>query len=128
MEYKQTIDLLIKSYKQGTLTQGNCSRCVVGNLIANGLGYKVTQHGWEGKYVSKSYSWHNNLNGANLKLGREQIAATGYTKRQVRKIDEAYEGGAGVLEGLEAAAKVLATIHNAPEKELTNSLKRISRL
>lgn len=127
MEYKQTIDLLIKSYKQGTLRQGWCTSCVVGNLVANGLGYKILGYGWEGDEIS-SRAWFDNLCGQNKAEGRKQIKATGYNKRQVRNINSAFEGGYDTLKGLTAATKVLASIHNVPEKTLTNSLKRISRL
>jgi hypothetical protein len=143
--FEKTVDILVKAYLNDTLEHGNCYACAVGNLVADSLQYKIVPYTspsrrrslsfkWEGSSVGNDYPGQSGwatvfcTNGAHQELrpeayhaipsAKEQIDATGYTWRELAKIEFAFERGQysdesndEMFNGLMAVVEVLADIH-----------------
>jgi len=140
--FENSVDVLLKAYLNDTLEHGNCYACAVGNLVANGLNrtlikdWQEKRYKWQGTnfhcdYPSKQgwakvfctigtpiyytqYLRPDSYRG----IAKEQIDSTGYTWRQLAKVEKAFESakyGANeddyMFNGLMAVIDVLAEIH-----------------
>lgn len=80
--FNQTVDILAKAYFAETLIHGSACACAVGNLVAaNG------DWSYNGSWAAVVLCPDLFLEG----VVREQIEATGYTVRQIIRIERAFE-------------------------------------
>jgi hypothetical protein len=108
----KAIDIFLDAINEGTLAKGNCSACAVGNLVAHGLGGKVsivnTGVGRYAKFEHPSDIWLDNSDWSNafctdgghqIKIPRsfgnqeviKNIEATDFTLEELMQIEFAFE-------------------------------------
>lgn len=134
-KFEDTISILVKAYQNNTLQRGNCHACAVGNLIASkcGLVYDENNH-WENNsprwywvFITTFKGQHkspNNYEG----ISKEQIDSTGYTWKQLAKIEFAFESAPkgetkdeSMFNGLMAVVDVLMKMHKIDKKKESNT-------
>jgi hypothetical protein len=144
--YHKTVNILYDAYFNDTLRHGNCNACAVGNLVAANLGIKYRPYiGIFGDLVS----WNSARHIASSLIGwptvftrfpgateqeknpfayegqaKIQIDSTGYTWRQLAKIEYAFETAKKgrsdedyMFNGLIAVLEVLKKIHKVEDDE-----------
>jgi hypothetical protein len=146
--FEHSVAILTKAYLNNTLHKGSCQACAVGNLIADSLGLRVIEGNtfmfWgepgqitldtTGRHPAFDTLWFDYLHhyfsmdtdggAVKKKIGAEQIKGTGYSRRKLFRIEEAFEQGnpshscdtpenmeRGMYKGLLAVVDVLAKIH-----------------
>jgi len=108
----KAIDIFLDAINEGTLAKGNCSACAVGNLVAHGLGGKVSiVNTGVGRYAKFSHpsdicldnsDWSTAFctdGGYQVKLAhlfneplvRRNIEATDFTLEELMQIEFAFE-------------------------------------
>jgi hypothetical protein len=108
----KAIDIFLDAINEGTLAKGSCTTCAVGNLVAHGLGGKVsivnTGIGRYAKFEHPSDIWLENGNWSNAfctdggyqvklphlfnePLVRRNIEATDFTLEELMQIEFAFE-------------------------------------
>lgn len=142
-DFNHSVGVLVQAYFDGTLEHGNCYACAVGNMVAAGLGVRVVKD--HGSFI-RNIRWDNgedypaggfnefNENGwgalfattdrrqeidekfLQSKRVQEQISATGYSWRELARIEFAFESvdrrrKDKMFNGLMAVVDVLADIH-----------------
>lgn len=137
--FENTVDILVKAYLNDTLKHGNCAACAVGNIVAKSLEYKVQGHSWLKNNKSIIPEWDLVFCTAFFKqdvdetfyfgTAKKQIDSTGYTWRELSRIEKAFESircksedwnsDEHMLKGLFAVVDELAIIHgiNLEQKE-----------
>jgi hypothetical protein len=137
--YDKTISILVKAYLNDTLEHGNYCGCAVGNLIADGMGFKLTVCEDESGYNRIRWDdqqeiaehWFGFIAGGkfNKKLAEEHILSTGYTGANITDIEHAFESIPYNTEkyermylGLMEVVSVLGQIHEV-EKEAIEETK-----
>jgi len=127
-KFYQSVNVLVKAYLEGTLIQGDCAACAVGNLVAAKGGLRrVSYNLWhtpEGRHVEPFWfdliKFPGELDGPERIQGNKQIELIGYSLAEVDAIECAFElrsftgNSAGVdtiLKGLMAVVDTLASIH-----------------
>lgn len=140
--FNRSISILVKAYLDGTLVKNHCAACAVGNLVAGGMGFKVTagpqtrprRAYWDGG--KELPTWDNVfMTSAGEQticprmLGipevKAQIDATGYPWEDLARIEYAFETApGGMFGGLMAAVEILCEIHETSEttKQETKAL------
>lgn len=148
-KFDETVSILVKAFLDGTLAHADCAACAVGNIIAAKIGAKIVcieNVGYGGAEWERDGDWLTigwpevfcTRNGDQVVqpgkyLGqiKRQIDASGYTWRELAKIESAFEAAhnpesnrdeAGepvdqlnpewMFNGLMAVVDVLAEIHN----------------
>lgn len=126
--YQKTVDILVKAYFEDTLEHGNCSACAVGNIV----NYEKSKMSWSWANVFCTSSRiqivePNNYEGA----AKDEIDSTGYTWRELAKIEYAFEtapkGNSGdewMFNGLMAVIDVLDQIHENTDNQVTATTKQ----
>jgi hypothetical protein len=131
--FESTVKILVEAYLNDTLEHGNCYACAVGNIVAANMGHsfvpcqdrtskKITWDITKGLYAGRGDygSWYETLGldffGATPSVrGRMEIESTGYSDRELIRIENAFEGaswlGDRMFNGLMAVVDVLAEIH-----------------
>lgn len=121
--FEKTVDILVKAYLNDTLERGFCSCCAVGNLVAHALGTKsilssnAFENGVQAEWRAVTAFYGTYLMPDNYRdETKRQIDATGYTWRQIARIEAAFELAKGPTKdrefnGLMAVVDVLADIH-----------------
>lgn len=105
--FDRTISILVKAYQQETLVHMNCCACAVGNIVAANCGisyiptctsdkeYKIVYLHHSGIYNPRLPSWFEVCEEENYgNYSKEcilQIESTGYTVKQIQKIERAFE-------------------------------------
>jgi len=116
--FNSTVDILVKAYLNDTLEHGDCKACAVGNMVRSAA-YPL----WE----KDSGAWYDivvcgNVSDQFEQLAKDQVIATGYSKKELKSIEKAFENADGdydnfgdvidTYHGLMAVVDVLAEIHN----------------
>jgi hypothetical protein len=115
-KFQNTVAILVKAYLEGTLQKGNCAMCAVGNLVAAALDLDMNMGNgpcWltkQGDYILPTWFSVDN---------ETQRKAIGYTRHQVSRIEDAFEGwyefekdeDESEFGGLMRVVEVLADIH-----------------
>lgn len=123
--FEHSIDVLVKAYFNGTLTHGQDCACAVGNLISDACGFEpgLADTAWFG-YIHNLHAYK-----ATHKLGKQHVLATGYSKREIYRIERAFEDFGNHTDkdgykGLMAVVDVLAEIHgiDLEQKETAKGL------
>src|SRR5689334_8450222 len=133
-DFNHTVNVLVKAYFKGELKHGNCQACAVGN-ICNDAGaprFYIADFdnmptfccgSWKAVFVTtsegrqiKSPKHHSDSEW--LKAGHEVIAMTGYSVKELAKVEYAFETAPKgqsedewMFNGLMAVVDVLAEIH-----------------
>lgn len=131
--FDNTVSILAKAWLAGTLVKGNCCACAVGNICAAALGAQITDvhrshqglvfanwsadsPAWQSVFCTRPFGQTLHANSYAGKA-KEQIDATGYSWRQLARIEKAFEtasnqdGEAAEFAGLMAVVDVLADMH-----------------
>ncbi len=97
--FHKTVNILVQAYLKGTLKHMDPCACLVGNLIAANMNYKVSQNLWEdsnGKV--QSFTWYNLIMAnrgyecfAYLNEAKKEIEVTGYGLEDIIKLESAFE-------------------------------------
>jgi hypothetical protein len=145
--FEKTVDILVKAYLNDTLVHGNCAACAVGNIIAHALGtapIRSSSHPtqflwaeydngrsakWYTLFVTSSKTLKQYINPIYLALASKEIDATGYTWKELARIEFAFESAPRtcswddytndewMFNGLMAVVSVLAEIHGVSLEE-----------
>lgn len=131
-KFHHTIGVLVKAYLNNTLERGHDCACAVGNLVADACGYSGIEWeaAWFDVYVCK-VKWEDSL-----ALAKEQIESTGYSVKEIIKIEKAFEKAewardekgwiddeASMFNSLVAVVDVLAEIHGIDLSTLEETKK-----
>lgn len=117
--FEKTVDILVKAYLNDTLEHGNCAACAVGNIVVSVHGYQYySQSPLTGLKVDEIITydnWYSVLTGHESYRGRKEIEKTGYSFKEIRRIEAAFERSRDLpdrmFNGLMAVVNVLADIH-----------------
>lgn len=146
--YHKTVDILYQAYFNDTLMHTNCCACAVGNIVSANCGYGIpvksseeqkatwvgapypSNDGWARVFVTNVFGGaiQRALPAQYTGLAKFQIDATGYTWRQLAKIEYAFEmadQGSNdedwMFNGLVAVLEVLKEIHQVTDEDLIQS-------
>jgi hypothetical protein len=150
--YKKTVDILYQAYFNDTLQHGNCYACAVGNIVAANCGYSFKTsldamqfqnlywaHESESIYdcsiqASNQEMWYDAIGGGSVirsgfnATAIKQIDATGYTPKELCKVEVAFERAARgnnneqhMFNGLEAVLEALKLIHAITDDDNINN-------
>jgi hypothetical protein len=145
--YKKTVDILYDAYFNDTLEHWNCTACAVGNIVAANMGIKIipVRRGFvkfgnpPGSDAFSPYEnsgcWFPSISYGSVntltKAAKKQVAATGYSARELAKIEKAFENcGYSVssedymFNGLVAVLEVLKEIHEVTDEPHTENVTR----
>lgn len=125
-DFNHSVSVLVQAYLNDTLEHGDCTACVVGNLI-KASGYKLekdyrdTETYWLRYIEYKHRGWFGQYD---FRIALEQIASTGYTSAELDVIERAFEKAPignseddWMFNGLMAVVDVLAEIHGIDLKQ-----------
>lgn len=133
--YHKTVGILYDAYFNDTLERGNCHACAVGNMIAANCKIPFDQFimwsigipEWDRVFrtaekIQIKNPWEYSS------IAKEQIDSTGYSWKELAKIEFAFETASsqGTIEdkmfaGLVAVLKVLKEIHQVTDEDLLQS-------
>ena len=132
--YKKTVDILYQAYFNDELEHGNCAACAVGNICA---GNGIPRHHPDLRQEINNASWRFKFM---TRLGQQRvketapasamkvIRATGYTWRQLARIEYAFETAwtgyskeDHMFNGLVAVLEVLKEIHQVTDADEINN-------
>jgi len=138
--FDEAIKALVKGYFEESLIRGSCAACAVGNIIANamnediivtkGVTGSVKDYGtWKGGFnileswftvfgsrgmFGEQYILESNYRG----VPREQIDSTGYSYKELARVEKAFESkGEDMFTGLMAVVDVLCEIEGKSQEE-----------
>lgn len=134
--FENTVSILVKAYLSDELAHSLCSACAVGNIVAASIGTRPMRcktgptefENGEFENGEDATLWLDALHNLNCNAGEMQIRATGYTHRELLRIEAAFEAAPGrpekpgiwrgkqvdpewMFNGLMAVVDVLAEIH-----------------
>lgn len=122
-KFNEDVDILQKAYFDGILEHDNCSACVAGNLMS-AKGQFITVSSGADNYLitdddKNADKWHSLICGYaenGDKIGAAQIKSIGYSIKEVRRFEAAFEATDDGYDkdgynGLMAAVDVLADIN-----------------
>lgn len=140
--YEKTVSILVQAYLNDTLEHGDCCGCAVGNMVAANCGYSFIKLQNYQEWESNSPCWDDvfctargkqELHMRNYRLSeeaRKQIDSTGYSVRQLAKIEFAFETAPygdsddeWMFNGLMAVIDILDQIHGNTDTEVTTTQK-----
>lgn len=114
-KFEHSVNVLLKAYLNNELEHSNCIACAVGNLIRDSMGISCSY--WSNVFMSAFGVQRININ-EYTGLAKIQIDSTGYTWKELAKIEFAFENAnVGKSEddymfnGLMDVIDVLADIH-----------------
>jgi hypothetical protein len=135
-KFNHSVGVLVKAFLDDTLDHGNCGACAVGNLVADALNDKdfkvfgpmnltgelVHGIGWAAVFCTTGKGRQLLIPGQYKGDAKKQIDATGYSWRELARIEKAFELHnpdytktidieEGMFNGLMAVVDVLADIH-----------------
>lgn len=126
--FHKTIGILVNAYLKGTIKQGECAACVVGNLIAANMSYEVKEI-WRGEWRWECEGYSDNdafrwfdviVNNYHIdEKVEEQVESTGYTIDELKSLEQVFEDVAYRFDekvGLMSVVNKLCEIH---EMDLT---------
>jgi len=91
---KNSIEILQRAYLEETLIAGDCQACAVGNLVAKS-GYKGKPYDWRFIFVTSKGEQHffslGEVSPADMFRGYKAIKATGYSVRELARIEYTFE-------------------------------------
>lgn len=149
--HKETVDILYQAYFNDTLKYRQCPACVVGNIIAARMGYKIKQSKDEYMYWENEHGIHEQVAWVSFVITtayldqtidpkalkcpvvRNQLAATGYEPMEVALIEYTFENTGylsrskgkseeeQMFDGLVAVLNVLDRIHEVSSEDLSAS-------
>lgn len=96
--FERNTGILARAWLDGTLREGSCTKCAVGNMIAGNMGYKVTDAlFWKESGHTVWPRWLPLIMGYTMQHSEKvralaQIASTGYGLKEVALIEETFEG------------------------------------
>lgn len=136
--YKKTVDILFDAYFKGTLEHSDCNACAVGNIVAANCDEYVTQNrgfGWPRVFttVTNSDGSHQQIITPDNYDGeaKRQIEVTGYSWKQLAKIELAFETADKgtsdedyMFNGLVDVLEVLKEIHQVEDEPAQTSKTR----
>lgn len=144
--FEHSVDVLVKAYFDGTLVHGDFCACAVGNLIASAHGASVipqreTIFKWSNGYPKWHLVFYSGLTEQKFNKHnyhgeiRDEIEATGYTLRNLMRIEAAFESTktypvpkCEVFNGLMAVVDVLADIHGVDLSVKQNAVTRFEEI
>lgn len=134
-KFNRTVAVLVAAYLNNTLRHGECAACAVGNIIAAEIGAVPTDSGdeflgwsWMRNQVEITVGWHHvfcTSEGSQKQSPlnyygqiKRQIDASGYTWKELAKIEAAFESSMvgeseddWMFNGLMDVVEVLSEIH-----------------
>jgi hypothetical protein len=150
--YKKTVDILYQAYFNDTLQHGNCYACAVGNIVAANCGdsFKTSLNAMQFQNLYWSHEpesiydcsiqaddqamWYDAIGGGVVirssfnATAIKQIAATGYTPKELSKVEVAFERAARgnnneehMFNGLVAVLDQLSIIHEITDTDNINN-------
>lgn len=137
--FDNTVNILVKAYFNDTLEHLNCSACAVGNIIADACNFKYVrrkhlcvQWKWKDGQIPKWYDKDNSTDKA-VVIDCDQTKATGYSTKELQRIEHAFEGVAyygpdAMFNGLMAVIDVLADIHGIDLTQKEESKKLFQKV
>ena len=144
--YQKTVDILVQAYFNDTLVHQSCSACAVGNIVAANKGKTPSEYS---KEVMKRGNFQNGavktwtavfatsegkqkIHQRYLKFDfiKKEIASTGYTWKELARIEFAFESASKglsedehIFNGLMAVIDVLDKIHENADQEGSTATK-----
>jgi hypothetical protein len=134
--YSKTISILVKAYLNDTLETGDCNKCAVGNLcsaagfppatMGDDISIRPTAASWAVVFRTYDVDEEQTIWMEEYKdIPKLVIKSTGYTLKQLQKIEFAFEKkGKDMFAGLMAVIDILGEIHEV-EKETTEETKKL---
>lgn len=136
--FEKTVGILVNAYRNNTLRHGDCQACAVGNIIAANCGIDGTMSrtewkektgevallGWGSVFMTGEC--YQRINESKYKgAAKFQIDSTGYTWKELAKIEYAFETAPKgnndddwMLNGLLSVYNVLCDIHEVDPTEV----------
>ena len=132
--FEKTVGILVNAYQNDTLRHSMCSACAVGNIVAANLKYTINTT-WCFSWVEKPVNWwrvfmtsdgRQQITTIDYKgKAKEEIDSTGYTWKELAKIEYAFETASKgsnddewMFNGLLAVYDVLCEIHEVSKGEV----------
>lgn len=130
--FENSVNVLVKAYFSGFLEAMSCEACAVGNLVADAKGYTYkNMYNFFGPEWAEAPAVWSDVIGIEMcmveykGLAKDQIDSTGYTPKQLQKIEIAFMLKAKTVsnpehdnfDGLMAVVDVLADIHGIDLKQ-----------
>lgn len=142
-DFNHTVNVLVRSYMDGSLQHGDCAACAVGNIIADSIGAKVYtdqlfggswKRGgceitivWDEVFLTSPGRTQDITPDAYKGWVKKQIDASGYSWEELARIEKAFESvpyddhsynsDSHMFDGLMAVVDVLAEIHGIDLKQ-----------
>lgn len=108
--FNDAIDSLVQGFMDGTLAKGSCHACAVGNMVAKRSAINITRCKdtgslcWQGCVPQwYSYIYENpeyRIDRMTNYLGMKECTTTGYSVKELRRIESAFEGATKIPERL----------------------------
>ena len=113
--FEKAYNALYNAFMNDTLAKGTCTACAVGNIVADAMGAKVYKTEWESSitfHCNYSNHWWNKMfvtgsdgqsitkisqNSKVKKLRKKILNLTGYTWRELAKVEKAFEESTKIL-------------------------------
>lgn len=130
--YKQTEEVLYTAYFDDTLKHGYCRACAVGNIcMAPALKLGLPNHFWNLLFMTQTDPMHQTeyndtfYSQEYVDAAYSLINATGYTKKELMRIEWAFESSDQgksdedyMFNGLVAVLEVLKDIHGLTDNDI----------
>lgn len=150
--YQETVDIILDAYNNKQLVHGDQCGCFIGNIVKKRYDVKPykgnsIEHAWspdwfEVLYIKKNGNKHFDKHldeHLSEKEGLKQIKATGYSIDEIIQLEWAFEkeeseeekldnGDISQYQGMKAALKKLAEIHDRDAIESIEKLDKIKKL
>lgn len=113
--FEKAYNALYNAFMNNTLAKGTCTACAVGNIVADAMGAKVYKTEWESSitfHCNYSNHWWEKMfvTGSNgqiirkisenndvKKLRKKILNLTGYTWRELAKVEKVFEESTKIL-------------------------------
>lgn len=141
--FEKTVGILVRAYQNDALRHGSCMACAVGNIVGANCGIQnlfnnfewqekaiisPARSGWPDVFMTTTDGIQDKYSGNYKGAAKFQIDSTGYTWRELAKIEYAFEtahkGSSDdewMFNGLIAVYDVLCEIHEADKSEVESA-------
>lgn len=129
--YKKTEGVLYQAYFDDTLKHGNCAACAVGNICVEAARKtRLTNYMWNLLFMTDpdtmiQQEFRINPDNSGDRAALNLVAATGYTKKELMRIEWAFESASKgfcsedyMFNGLVAVLEVLKEIHELTDEDM----------